>query len=75
MPSGKVTSWDETKRDLNIAKHGYDLATLDDLFDGRFVLTREDLRKDYGEQRYNILVELKGRILNVTFTRAWNDFV
>jgi uncharacterized DUF497 family protein len=38
------------------------------VFDGRFVVTRLDARFDYGELRYNMLVQFHGRIVNVTFT-------
>jgi uncharacterized DUF497 family protein len=31
-------------------------------------VTRLDTRFSYGELRYNLLVEFKGRIINVTFT-------
>ena len=58
---------DEPKRRANIAKHGYDFTDVAEIFDGRFILTREDRRGDYGEQRYNALADLRGRI-NVTFT-------
>jgi uncharacterized protein len=46
----------------------YDFADMMEVFDGRFVLTRQDTRKDYGELRYNSLVEFHGRVLNITFT-------
>ncbi|WP_439498704.1 BrnT family toxin [Bosea sp. (in: a-proteobacteria)] len=68
MGSNERCSWDDGKRSLNIANHGYDFADLAEAFDGRFALVREDRRFDYGEDRYNMLVELRGRILNVTFT-------
>ena len=55
------------KRTLNIANHGYDFAALQKVFDGRFCVTRHDTRSDYGEFRYNMLVEYKGRIINITF--------
>ena len=53
-------SWDDAKRGINIGKHGYDLAAMEEVFDGRFVLTRRDDRKAYGELRYNMLTEYKG---------------
>jgi uncharacterized DUF497 family protein len=53
---------------LNIANHGYDFADIEEVFDGRFLLTRQDSRRDYGELRYNSLVEFKERIINITFT-------
>jgi uncharacterized DUF497 family protein len=41
---------------------------MDEMFDGRFTLTRADDRHDYGEARFNMLAEFKDRIVNVTFT-------
>jgi hypothetical protein len=68
MGSDERCSWDDGKRDLNLQNHGYDFADIRAVFDGRLALTREDRRFDYGEDRYNMLVELHGRIINVTFT-------
>jgi uncharacterized protein len=65
---GERTSWDDHKRDINLELRGLDFAALDLVFDGRFLLTREDKRQDYGELRYNALVELNNVILNITFT-------
>jgi uncharacterized protein (DUF4415 family)/uncharacterized DUF497 family protein len=38
-----------------------------EVFDGRFTFTRQDARFDYGELLYNMLVEFRGRIINITF--------
>jgi uncharacterized DUF497 family protein len=63
-----LLSWDEGKRRENIRKHGYDFADLAPAFDGRFCIVVEDRRREYGEERYNMLVEFAGRVVNVTFT-------
>lgn len=42
--------WDETKRAMNLAKHGLDFADAHKVFDGAIVLF-EDNRFDYAEQR------------------------
>ena len=68
MGHSEDCSWDDAKRALNISNHGYDFADLDEAFDGRFLVTRQDTRIAYGELRYNALVEFHGRIVNVTFT-------
>ena len=44
-----------------------DFADVAEAFDWRFCLTRQDVRKDYGELRYNMLVEFKRRVINITF--------
>jgi len=56
MGQNSKCSWDDRKQALNIANHGYDFADLEEVFDGRFLVTREDTRADYGEVRYNSLV-------------------
>lgn len=43
-------TWDEAKRQANIAKHGLDFKDAPRVFDGPLVLF-EDGRYDYGEQR------------------------
>jgi uncharacterized DUF497 family protein len=43
-------TWDEAKRQANIAKHGLDFKDASRVFDGPLVLF-EDGRHDYGEQR------------------------
>jgi uncharacterized protein len=43
-------TWDETKRQANLSKHGLDFADAEKVFAGPIVLV-EDTRKDYGEQR------------------------
>ena len=60
-------SWDDRKRVLNLENHGYDFADIEEVFDGRFLLKREDTRRDYGEVRFNALVLFRDRIINVTF--------
>ena len=68
MGQNETCSWDDRKRALNLTNHGYDFSDLQEVFDGRFCVTRQDIRNDYGELRYNMLSEYKGRILNITFT-------
>ncbi len=43
-------TWDESKRQANIAKHGLDFADAERVFAGPMVLFEDD-RADYGEQR------------------------
>lgn len=68
MGKNDKCSWDDRKQTLNIENHGYDFADLAEVFDGRFLVTRQDNRVDYGELRYNSLAEYQGRIINITFT-------
>lgn len=59
--------WDEAKRLTNLRKHGIDFADVPAVFDGD-ILTVEDDRLDYGEQRFVTLGLLKGRIIAVVHT-------
>ena len=68
MGENERTVWDGLKNERNIDRHGIDFTDLDEAFDGRFSFTREDRRRDYGEQRFNMLVMVNGLVLNITFT-------
>lgn len=60
--------WDEAKNAINIEKHGVDFETAALIFDGP-VLTFEDIRHDYGEQRLNSIGSAAGIVLlTVTHT-------
>ena len=68
MGSNDRSSWDDGKCARNLVGHGYDFANLEEIFDGRLVVERVDRRNDYGESRFNALVEFDGQIINVTYT-------
>ena len=57
MGQSEKCSWDDTKQRLNLADKGYDFGDVGEVFDGRFCITRQDTRKEYGVPRYNMLVE------------------
>lgn len=59
--------WDETKRLKNYKKHGVDFLDAALIFDGE-VLTTQDTSRDYGEERFNSLGLVDGKIFNVTHT-------
>jgi len=44
-------TWDEEKRASVLAERGVDLVRAGRIFEG-WVLTKPDLRKDYGEERF-----------------------
>ncbi|MDR2153642.1 MAG: BrnT family toxin [Burkholderiaceae bacterium] len=62
-----MLTWDEDKRQANIAKHGVDFAGCDAIFDGP-VLSEEDGREAYGEQRINVLGLWHGTVMHLTYT-------
>ncbi len=59
--------WDENKRLLNARNHAIDFNDITAVFDGDIV-TVEDNRFDYGEQRFITLGLLKGRVVAVVHT-------
>jgi len=65
--------WHDGKREVNLVKHGIDFVDIAAAFDGRAALMRLDRRFDYGEDRFNLLARLEGRIVNVAFTRRGDD--
>jgi uncharacterized protein len=61
-------TWDEAKRKVNLSEHGIDLAHCVVVFDGP-VVTSEDTREDYGEQRLRTL----GLFYGVVVLMVWVD--
>jgi uncharacterized DUF497 family protein len=61
-----MITWDETKRQANIDKHGLDFAGAEAIFDF-FTLSLVDDREAYGEVRVNALGFLNGQIVHLTY--------
>lgn len=62
-----MVTCDETKRKINIRKHGIDLAELEEVFDSHMA-TEEDDRDNYGEMRLRSLALWRGRIVFLVWT-------
>ncbi|MGH8458246.1 MAG: BrnT family toxin, partial [Nevskiales bacterium] len=60
-------TWDARKRLTNLREHGIDLAEVGPVFEGD-MLTREDDRYPYGEQRFQSLGMLNGVVVFVAWT-------
>lgn len=67
-----MVTWDEPKRRRNIKEHGLDFAGCDAVFDHPIV-TWEDAREAYGEQRINLLGWLNGAMVHMTYTERGDD--
>lgn len=67
-----MITWDESKRRLNLKKHGIDFLEADEIFDSPTV-TAEDTRSDYGEQRLVTLGVLNGVVVSMTYTERNGD--
>jgi uncharacterized DUF497 family protein len=62
-----MNTWDEAKREKNFKDHGIDFADLEPFFDGD-LLTREDTRQTYMEQRLQSIGVMYGVPLFVVWT-------
>jgi len=62
-----VVKWDERKRQANLHYHGLDFEGCEAVFDEP-VVTVEDSRMAYGEQRINLLGWLQDRVVHMTYT-------
>jgi uncharacterized protein len=62
-----MVSWHESKRRANIKRHGLDFAGCEAIWDN-FTVTREDIRKDYGEQRLVTFGTLRGEVVVLVYT-------
>lgn len=67
-----MITWDEPKRAKNLKDHGIDFAGLEEFFDGD-LLTREDTREAYFEQRLQSIGVFNGIALFVVWTPRGND--
>lgn len=67
-----MVTWDEAKRKLNLKKHGIDFREAEEIFDGPIV-TAEDSRSAYGEQRLVTLGALNGVVVSMTYTERNGD--
>jgi uncharacterized protein len=61
-----LVTWNESKRSKNLCDHGVDFADLEHFFDGD-LLTLEDERAAYGEQRFQSVGLLKDICLFVVW--------
>ena len=67
-----MVTWDEPKRRSNIKDHGLDFVGCDSVFDGP-IITQEDDRLVYGEQRINLIGLLAGQVVYMTYTERRDD--
>ena len=59
--------WDESKRQTNIHKHRIDFVDVIPMFNDE-AMTLEDLRFDYGENRFWLIGFLRNALIIVTYT-------
>jgi len=66
-------TWDESKRKINLIKHGIDFADAEAVFSGA-TFTFEDDRLSYGEQRFITVGMLRDLVVVIAHTEI-NDEV
>ncbi len=67
-----MPTWDEPKRLRNFKARGLDFLGCEAVFDSP-VVTWEDDREDYGEQRINLLGWLNGIVVHMTYTERGDE--
>jgi len=60
--------WNPAKCAKNIAQRGIDFADVLVGFADPMKKVAKDDRKDYGEERFNMLAKVEGRVFHVTYT-------
>ena len=60
--------WDENKNRDNIRRRGIDFYDASRIFRDPYYIEEEDTRQDYGEQRFNVIGQVNGQTLFVTYT-------
>lgn len=66
--------WDEAKNKTNIHKHGLDFVDAQEAFEGP-LLVRADIRADYGEDRWQGIGMIRGRVVVVVFAEEAPDLI
>jgi uncharacterized protein len=60
--------WNENKNLINCEKHGLNFEDAELIFTTKTVIFKDD-RKDYGEERFIMLGDLKNRVVVVVYTQ------
>ncbi|MDR3299979.1 MAG: BrnT family toxin [Candidatus Accumulibacter sp.] len=64
--------YDENKRLLNLRAHGLDFVGCEAIFDSP-MMSLEDAREAYGEQRLNAFGFLNGEVVRLTYSERGED--
>ena len=68
-----MNTWDEAKRQATLRHRELDFADAESVFEGRRYYTRDDNRRDYGEERHITVGYLFGRFVVVVWTGSDDD--
>ena len=61
--------WDEAKSKACFVERGFDFAYVVQAFFDPHRLNREDLRRNYGEERYKLMGRIESRVFVVVYTQ------
>ena len=64
-----MATWDETKRRRNLKDHGLDFEGCEAIWDN-FTVTREDIRRAYGEKRLVAFGLLEDKVVVMVYTEC-----
>jgi hypothetical protein len=67
-----IFEWDDAKSRRTLSERGFDFAHAARVFADRDRLERKDMRREYGEERYQTVGDIEGRTYFVAFTRRGN---
>ena len=65
--------WDPAKQAANLRKHGLLFEEAAEVFEGEY-FSNQDVRKKYGEDRFQCLGVSAGRIVVVVYTKRGNKY-
>jgi len=68
MDREDIFEWDPNKDASNCMKHGISFEDAKDAFCDTYAVDLPDKRFDYGEDRYNLIGMVEGRLLHVSYT-------
>ena len=60
--------WDPVKANENLRKHGVSFTAATRVFEDTFRVDWEDVREDYGEERYVTIGMVNAEVLSVAYT-------
>ena len=75
MTENIIFEWDEEKRNRNIVEHGVDFVEAVAIFDDPKVSIFPDVRRDYGQERFNAYGMSNGRRMRVCFTMRGENVI
>ncbi len=65
--------WDSTRADVNLKKHKVSFEQARDVFKDTMALDEPDEREAYGEERWNRIGLVDGRLIVVTYTQQIDE--